>query len=207
MFNSRAGAYLLAAFRRGMPPNSVYLCVVDPGVGTSQRRPVVLAVDGDWFIGPDNGLFNVIRRGAGEHQEWEICWRPKSLSDSFHGRDLFAPIAAAIARGESLDGRLRPLPVEERDGVWPEDLAEIVYIDHYGNAVTGLRAPMLSADHVLLAGGRQWRYSRTFGHAAKGSGFWYGNSNGLVELAINQGSAAEWASLKVGDTVGFGPTG
>ena len=93
----RLAAYLLAALAVEFPKGSVFLCVVDPGVG-GDRLPVVLEADGRWFVGPDNGLLNTVAAQS-EHVVWRIItWRPELLSASFHGRDLFAPIAANIAR-------------------------------------------------------------------------------------------------------------
>ena len=89
--NSRAAAYLLAAYTLHLPTACVLICVVDPGVG-SARRALVLQLDGRWFVGPDNGLFEmVIRRCQASAEVHEITWRPAYLSESFHGRDILAP--------------------------------------------------------------------------------------------------------------------
>ena len=98
--NPRATAYLLSAYAMEFPAGSVFLGVVDPGVGTEARRPVAVEADGRWFVGPDNGLFSLVARHAHTAHWWEITWRPQHLSMSFHGRDLFAPVAAMLARGE-----------------------------------------------------------------------------------------------------------
>ena len=86
------------------------LGVVDPGVGTA-RRPVVLWADGNWYVGPDNGLFALIARRAADRAAWTIDWRPETLSASFHGRDLFAPVEQGL--GPTPDGHLDEL----EDGV------------------------------------------------------------------------------------------
>ncbi len=98
-FNPRAAAYLLASLIDPFPPDTVFLTVVDPGVGSQLRSPCVMKAAGRWYVGPDNGLFNVIAKQAASYMAWEIDWRPDTLSDSFHGRDLFAPVAAQLARG------------------------------------------------------------------------------------------------------------
>jgi len=100
-FQPRAASYLLASLVKKFPVETVFLAVVDPGVGSRQRRPCVVSADGRWYVGPDNGLFNVIANQAAEYKVWEITWRPDALSDSFHGRDLFAPVAAQLANGQS----------------------------------------------------------------------------------------------------------
>ena len=94
-------------------------------------------------------------------QCWEITWRPEKLSASFHGRDLFAPVAARLARGEKPETMARSTaPVRFAD--WPDDLAEIVYIDHYGNAMTGMRGETVAATATLVCGGRTIAPARTF---------------------------------------------
>ena len=100
-FNPHAGAHLLAAFAPGFPPGSVFLAVVDPGVGTPRDAVVVLA-GGRWFVGPDNGLLSIVAARNSDTRLWRITWQPEALSNTFHGRDLFALIAADIARASSL---------------------------------------------------------------------------------------------------------
>lgn len=187
-FDVRAGAYLLAAYAPAFPKGAHFVCVVDPGVGGA-RRGLVLEGNGQCFIGPDNGLLAIVSRrlqGACFH---EIAWRPERLSASFHGRDLFAPLAARLAQGlrdglESCDTE----SIVGRD--WPDDLAQVVYIDTYGNAVTGLRAAGLQGDARLEVADTIVRRARTFSDVPVGGAFWYENANGLAEIAVNQGRAA-----------------
>src|SRR5882757_10859172 len=96
--NPKAAAYLLAAYAAWFPPGTVFLCVVDPGVGGA-RAPLMIDADGRWYVGPDNGLFELLLRRAKSAQTRAITWRPEKLSASFHGRDLFAPAAAQLAKG------------------------------------------------------------------------------------------------------------
>jgi len=195
-FDAKASAYLLAAYAAAFDKGDVFICVVDPGVG-GRRAPLVLEADGRWFVGPDNGLLTVAARRAAAAQAWEITWRPRRLSASFHGRDLFAPVAAELARGTLLASRPRAVPVED----WPEDLAEIVYVDGYGNAITGVRAAVLGRDDVLRAGQRRIARARTFGDVAPGAAFWYENANGLAEIAVNRGRADQALGLGVGSEI------
>ena len=192
----KPAAYLLARYGMWFPPGTVVLAVVDPGVG-SARRAVVIEADGRFFVGPDNGLFEILRRRANRAREWEIVWRPQSLSASFHGRDLFAPVAAEIAQRGPGSGMLRDAEIG-RYSDWPDDLPEIVYVDHFGNAMTGLRAALLLAAARLAAGGRIVARARTFSDAAPGEAFWYENSNGLAEIAVNGGRADSVLGLAVG---------
>jgi len=196
-FNPHAGAHLLAAFASGFPPGSVFLAVVDPGVGTPRDAVVVMA-GGRWFVGPDNGLLSVVSARHPDTRLWRIIWQPDGLSATFHGRDLFALIAADIARGEFPADKLSPtdrLNVEFDAG----DLARVIYLDHYGNAWTGVRG--VPQDARVSAAGERFRHSESFGFVGKGEGFWFINSVGLLELAVNRGSAAAMFGLKVGDPV------
>lgn len=194
-FEPKLSAYLLAAYASEFDPGTVFLCVVDPGVGT-ERGAVALEADGKWFVGPDNGLFAIAARRAGAARWYPIRWRPERLTASFHGRDLFAPVAARLARGDRTALAATALP--EVDGAgWPQELAQITYIDHYGNAVTGVRAAMVAPDAVLTIAGRSVSRAATFARAAPGTPFWYENSSGLVEIAVNRGRADT--------TLGLGP--
>lgn len=195
-FNPRAAAYLLPALAPEFPVGSVFLCVVDPGVG-SDRRALVLEADGRWYVGPDNGLLAPLARRARQSTAWELTWRPPRLSASFHGRDLFAPVAARIARGAGLPAQRRPLQQMVGED-WPEELREVVYIDRYGNAMTGLRAAAAAPSAVFRVNGVRLARRRTFAEVPPGEPFWYENSNGLVEFAVNSGNAAAYLGLGVG---------
>lgn len=195
----KPAAYLLAHYGVWFPPGTVLLAVIDPGVG-SARRAVVVDADERFFVGPDNGLFEIVLRRARRSRGREIVWRPQSLSASFHGRDLFAPVAAALAGGGPVSGMLRDAEIE-RAREWPDDLPEIVYIDGFGNAMTGLRAALLPAAARLAAAGRMVPRARTFSDAAPGAAFWYENSNGLAEIAVNGGSAESVLGLAIGTPV------
>jgi S-adenosylmethionine hydrolase len=145
-------------------------------------------------------LFELIQRRAAETRSWEIDWKPERLSASFHGRDLFAPVAGMLARGEPPPGR----PSENgaaRRADWPDDLREIVYVDHFGNAMTGVRAATLPPNARLAAAGRILGRMRTFSDLPPGAAFWYENSNGLAEIAVNQGRADRELDLSIGSPV------
>ena len=156
--------------------------------------------DGRWYVGPGNGLFELVERRATSKRSWDIDWKPGRPSASFHGRDLFAPVAAMLALGEPPPGRRRK-DGAHRSTDWPDDLREIVYIDHYGNAMSGLRAVMLPRDARLVVAGRLLERAGTFSDRPPGTAFWYENSNGLAEIAINQGRADRELSLAIGSPV------
>lgn len=199
-FNVRAGAYLLAALAAQQPKDSVTLAVVDPGVGGA-RAPVAVLADGRWFVGPDNGLISVIAARAKKSEAYSIGWRPNALSASFHGRDLFAPVAALLARGNRRQAKLKRVALAVSFG--PDDLAEVIYVDHFGNLITGLRAAAVPRSRELAAGGRGIPGARVFSEVRPGAVFWYENSLGLVEIAARSASAAQALGLKVGDAVGI----
>ena len=196
--NPRAGAYLLAALAPSIKGDAVFMCVVDPGVGTA-RRALALKADGRWFVGPDNGLLDIVGLRAKAAEWWEIQWRPQDLSATFHGRDLFAPVAAKLARGDAPPGTRCDSPLAARN--WPIDLPEVVYLDPYGNAATGLRAKIVGPEVVLQANRRCFQPVTTFGDAPAGTAIWYVNSNAHAELAISEGSAAGSCGLAIGTTI------
>ncbi len=193
-FRPRPAGYLLAHYIRDFPEGSVVIGVVDPGVGTD-RRAVIVHAGGRWFVGPDNGLFAPALRLAGGGAAWRVDWRPVRVSASFHGRDVFAPVAGRIARGLPPAGH----PVDP-DGLVgmadPDDRDAVIYVDGYGNAITGRRADTVAADARIHVAGHTVHPARTFGEAPLGAAMWYRNANDLVELAVNQGRAD--AALGVG---------
>jgi len=198
-FDAKAGAHLLAALQPQFPAGAVFLAVVDPGVGTA-RHTALLKADGKWYVGPDNGLLSVVAARAAESRTWRILWRPLALSASFHGRDLFAPVAAWVAAGTLAADKIQETPgLTVQLGA--EDLAEVVYIDHFGNLLTGLRACNVPRSATIVAGARRLRYARVFAEAPAGEAFWYDNSIGLVEIAVNAGNAATLLALEVGHPV------
>ncbi len=199
----KPAAYLLAAYGEWFPSGTVLLCVVDPGVG-SARRAVVVEADGRIYVGPDNGLFDIVMRRAAAARLWEIIWHPGPLSPSFHGRDLFAPVAARLAAGASIAELAQPAADESTTRGWPDDLAQIVYVDHYGNALTGLRGNLLSPEARLGAGGRSLRRAPTFSAVPPGEAFWYINANGLTEIAVNGGRADTALGLAIGSEIKIG---
>ena len=198
--NPVLSSYLLAALRHSFPKNTVFLSVVDPGVG-GQRVPVVLEADNQLFVGPGNGLFNTIALHANKVCWYEIIWQPENCSSSFHGRDLFAPVAALLARGEK-NNLLKPYQNVNLEN-WPADFAGIIYFDHYGNAFTGLRYINQMSAKQLQVGGRVLDQAETFCKVKKNQAFWYENSSGLVEIAINQGNAKIQLKLELGMSVKF----
>jgi hypothetical protein len=197
VFAPKLSAYLIAAYAEWFEPGDVILAVVDPGVGGA-RGALILEADGKHFVGPDNGLFELVLRRARAARCSAIAWRPETLSATFHGRDLFAPVAAKLALGRPPSG---PEVAPTRHPEWPDDLAEIVYVDHFGNAMTGLRAGTLAPGAALAVEGERVRHGRTFSDVPAGEPVWYANANGLAEIGVNGGHAAARFGLAPGSSI------
>jgi S-adenosyl-L-methionine hydrolase (adenosine-forming) len=198
VYSVQASSVLLSAYSSDFGPGSVFVCVVDPGVG-SARKALAISSKGLWFVGPDNGLFEGILRRDPMAKINEIIWNPERLSASFQGRDLFAPVAAKIVQGH-LSGTLVPISIEDIvRQKWADQLAEIIYVDHYGNAVTGILAD-LSIQQIEVSG-KKVPIIRTFSDVDVGKPLAYENANGLLEIAVNQGRADDYFDLRVGSRV------
>lgn len=205
----KASSYLLGTYGDRFPDGSVFLAVVDPGVG-GERRALVVRTTRHWYVGPDNGLAEILIRRAGgasvsDVTVWEIIWKPESCSASFHGRDIFAPVAARLARGEKPDAdkenfrQLESTLIRRPD--WPDDLSEIVYIDRFGNAMTGIRGGSLERGQTLAVDGNPLIRVETFTDVSPGDMFCYENANGLMEIAVNQGRADQILGLRIGGRI------
>jgi len=202
-FNAKASAYLLAAVSRQFKKNDACLAIIDPGVGDTDRRPIIVNADGVTYCGPDNGLFSQIIQQAKNVEVFDIRWHPKKLSNSFHGRDLFAPALAKYLLNDDL--ALKPVSLNKLVGRdWPNSLNEVIYIDHYGNCITGIPAEIIKKSQTIHFHNYSLNYARTFSKLDKGQAFWYINSMGLVEISINQGHAAEFFKIHVGSELTVG---
>nr|BBH92835.1 hypothetical protein KTA_10340 [Thermogemmatispora argillosa] len=218
--NVAAGAWLLSTAYRYFPAGSIFLCVVDPGVG-SQRRAIALAA-GDWFfVGPDNGLFSYVLAEQPLRQVVALenpAYRLPVVSTTFHGRDIFAPAAAHLARGvplaefgtaldpHSLQRLALSQPRREKGRIE----ASVIYIDHFGNLVTSIPLTLVpdlfTAPHVrLLVPRRNLTIERRqpffAGEAGEGEPFVYSDSAGYVGVAIRNGNAAATLGITVGEAV------
>lgn len=195
-FNPCASAPLLAAYTHTLPVGSAVVAVVDPGVGTPGRAAVLINAAGRHYIGPDNGLFECVLCHDPQATARPVLWQPAGLSASFHGRDLFAPLAAHLLSGTAQPDWFGPRA--PRGCAVSPDLFEVVYVDAYGNAITGIRAAGVAHDAIIQVNGALMGQASTYGVVAPGALFWYENSSGLVEIAVSRGSAARQLSLDVG---------
>jgi len=198
-YDIESAAHLLAALAPQFPAGSVFLAVVDPGVGTL-RDAIVIEADGRRYVGPDNGLLSVVFQRATTRRCQSITWKPSQLSSSFHGRDLFAPVAARLAAGILLPEWLAP-KAQPEVLLDPAPLARVIYVDHFGNCITGVSARDVDRAAHVIVGGRPLSFARVFGDAPPGEPFWYVNSCGVIELALVRGSAAKALGIGVGAAV------
>ena len=190
----KMSAYLLAAVSSELPEGTIIFAVVDPGVGSEEHMPVILNLDGLWFVGPDNGIFDIVARRSAHIKSWRIPKPSRKISNTFHGRDLYAPACAIIANDGFPEGQ--EFTWEDLHQ-WPDDLYEIIYIDHFGNAMTGIRGAGIDRTRNIKFKDHLVSYANYFAEVKPGQGFWHVNSYGLLEIAVNQGSASEIFDLKV----------
>jgi len=209
-----AGFWLACAWL-DFPPGTVHLAVVDPGVGTSRRVMLALAAE-RLLLAPDNGLLPETLRAYSPVQ-W-FAMDPQlparlgivSMSRTFHGRDLFAPLAAALASGDLRPGDFgapatpcdpAPIPVarQDSDGIF----GQVVLADHFGNLITNIGADSIAGlrQPVIRAGQREWELLPTYGGAPDGAPLALINAFGLLELALNGGDAAAVLGLGEGTAV------
>jgi len=184
----------------------VLVMVVDPGVGSDLREPLLIRYQHLWIVCAGDELLRVFSCRHQTYRAWRIRWQPPGLSKSFHGRDLFAPLAASLSLGEWHEDWLEAIenPTSRySENPWPEEFKGIVYIDAFGNAVTGMRAAVANHDPE-----RQLRVAETclpfadvFSSVELGTCFYYVNAVGLLEIAANQASASNLLKLKIGQTV------
>ena len=193
-------SYLLAALVEQIRIPAVFLCVVDPGVG-GQRVPIIVKAGKSWFVGPDNGLLARVFSAYEENEAFRINTFGRELSETFHGRDLFAPVAAMLASGKGRD--LAPLGSDLVGVEFATVLREVIYIDSYGNLFTTVPASETSQDTVIRILGREIRYAPRFEAVLRGELFWYENSCGLVEIAANRDRADSLLNAAVGAPVEF----
>jgi len=215
-FSIHAGAYAIDQAAPYFPPGTVHVVVVDPGVGTERKAILVEALE-QYFIAPDNGVLSLILARDQNAKGYEITnrdlWLP-SPSSTFHGRDVFAPVAAALACGAARPRnvgsfasqivRLAGFSAQQSEsGLWR---GAVLSIDRFGNIITNFKAselPILeSSEFALRVKDREiTAFRKTFGDAPAGLCFAYFGSSGYLEIGANQRNAAADLGIKVGEAV------
>lgn len=206
--NSIQAGFLLQASYRHFPPQSIFVSVVDPGVGSS--RSIVLAErENQLFLAPDNGLLSFLIDEPVSW--WRIDAQTFAAGNTFHGRDIFAPIAARLALGatpQAMGSRVAPDTIVRRDLIWAEtgDLAidcMVLHVDRFGNCLLNLRAEYYdeSPRAWLLDDGRTIVKAATYADLAAGQIGILAGSQGVLELAVNQGDCARTLGLCPGQNI------
>ena len=202
-----AAAFTLLASYQTFPAGTIHVAVVDPGVG-SARRPIVVRAADQLFVGPDNGIFTYIYDREPSHRVFHITsekyFRP-SPSTTFHGRDIFAPVAAALSNGvkpENLGLEIND-PVRLKNSLTPEVL-KIIHIDRFGNCITNITRDLIDPKRppTLVVNRKQIRsFRECYGAATSNELFAIWGSAGFLEISMNGKSAAAKLHAKRGDTI------
>ena len=231
----RAAAWVPHNIVPYFPANTIHVAVIDPGVG-STRRPLAIRTSGGLFVGPDNGVFSyVLARGAGEpnqkldHVPLEqqdtdphiLCLdNPRywlaDISRTFHGRDIFSPVAAHLAAGVPWEALGTPIsdpitfPFPQARALEDGTISgEIIYQDHFGNLVSNISGAWLAGQrwHIHIAGHQVIGPSPTYAAVSPGELVALVGSSGQLEVAVRNGSAASYLDAGPGEPVVVGPHG
>lgn len=206
-----AGSWILQNSAMLFPKDTVHTVVVDPGVGTN-RKAVALKIENQYFVGPDNGIYSLLTRDK-SYQAVRLTnkefWREKP-SNTFHGRDIFAPVAAHLSQGVTLEELGEPIdelvtyrwtvPIADKDGL--EGM--IIHIDSFGNLITNISEDLLEE----VIGDKKVRIyvgntildeiATTFGKVPEGEPLAYIGSSGMLEIGVNKGDAEEMLGVQKG---------
>lgn len=209
------GAWILKNSAYLFPPETIHLAVIDPGVGTD-RRPILVRHRNHYFVGPDNGLFSLVT----DNDEVEVIeltqkrfWRINTPSNTFHGRDIFAPVAAHLAKGipyEELGSSLSSMeiyrwaiPTNDKEAIqgW------VLHIDRFGNLITNIPEKLVQSlgglDKLrIYVGNHVFKgLASTYGSVEPGEGLALIGSAGTLEISINKGNAADMLGVIQGSPV------
>ena len=213
-FDISTASYLLSKSTRTLPPGSIIIAVVDPGVGSGRAGLAVRTQAGRIYLAPDNGILTEVlaREGLADARTLPIA--TESISSTFHARDLFGPAAARLVNSESFDSlgakaeKILRLPRNTATVMPNQAKGQVLYIDHYGNILTNIPGSELAKLKVGLlltvtikGKSLSLPFLRTYAEAPADRPFALINSDGEFEIAINQGSAARELGIKVGDPV------
>jgi S-adenosylmethionine hydrolase len=230
--NVRQAAFTLMNTYRYFPAGTIFLVVVDPGVG-SERNPIGVHAGDYTFIAPDNGVLSFTLAELGSHHAVALSnptYQLSVVSNTFHGRDIFAPAAAHLAAGVNLkdfgepvnDLVVLPSPILRADS--KEITGEVVHIDHFGNVVTSIgqlrwitperltltprfgessaAVPIPATDTAIMVGGNIIAgIQHTYSEVVRGQLLAMVGSNSYLEIAVNQGNAAAWLDVSIGDQI------
>ncbi len=219
-FNVRQASHVLYRASLDFPTNTVFLVVVDYGVGTARKAIVMKTKNGQIYVGPDNGVFTVVAEEYGVQELREIANRDlfykKDPSFTFHGRDIFAPVAAHIEMGtplESVGPRLlyyEALRIKKPSMIGDHLEGEVAVVDTFGNVSTNIPFGLLVGLGVeyddtvrVKIGKKEYKASvaKAFGDVEPGELLVHPDSAGFLEIAVNLGNAAELLQVSEGEEV------
>ena len=219
-YDIREASYLLATTAKEFPKGTIFLAIIDPGVGSARKAVIVETIDQKYFVGPDNGLFTDVVRSFGFKRAVEISnvlwFRRGAISSTFHGRDIFGPAAAHLTSGKKMEDAgpaLQELVLLER--VKPEQkegnvVGEILHRDHYGNLVTNVPATVLvqtgwragmDLEFVVKQQVVRAKFAERYNAVEKGEFVLVLNGQGLLELARYLDSAGDSLQAAAGDSI------
>ena len=219
-FNIFQASFVLAGAAKFFPRGAVFVVVVDPGVGTSRRALVARTCADRVYVAPDNGVLTLVMDREGLCEAYEITnenFMLKPVSKTFHGRDVFAPVAAYITLGVPLSffGRklgasgIKRIKVFKPKYMSREVIGSLIHFDKFGNAITNIEADMVEwldiGDQVKVIIDDKLRlsvkYVESFGYVGEGETALIKDSFGLLELVVNKGSAKDKYGLKLGSEI------
>ena len=211
--NIEQGAFLFANAFKYFPPDAIHVVIVDPGVG-SARRPIAAREGEMFFVAPDNGVLSLALGSSASviHLDQPAYWLPR-VSHTFHGRDIFAPIAAHLSLGVALESLGKPIAdwvrLSHCTASWRagnEIVGRVAHIDRFGNIITNIGAEMLAGiDYarivVTLRGKTLTGVKSTYAMVAPGEPLLLLSSSGHLEIAVRNGNAAQVLGVQFGDEV------
>lgn len=212
--NLDAAKFVLWNCYRHFPEGTIFVCVVDPGVG-SQRHILAFHIGKYIFIAPDNGVLDyVMAENRTKHllrvQESRVM--ASSISNTFHGRDIFAPAAAHIAAGFpfTMIGPMHPYTLPQSPFVHPKGNStpgKILHVDHFGNLISNIYLKPQDAQGMVQVGDRKIPVEQTYAAVSEGELLALPGSHGLLEIAVRNGNAHTALSAGVGAELMFAPHG
>lgn len=204
----RSAAWVLNCFWKFYPPGTVHLAVVDPGVG-GRRRSIIVTKNGHTFVGPDNGIFSYLYDHS--FSVYEIVnsrYVLKEMSNTFHGRDIFAPVAAHISKGvdvEEIGKRITDpvrFPVAQPKVISGGILGKIIYIDHFGNLITNIRRELFESVfagapfEIIVNNRRIKKINESYDENPQGSLLAIWGSEAYLEISANLSNAAKQLEIR-----------
>jgi len=223
-FNLIEGSWLLDQCAEEFPSGTIFVAVVDPQVGADRDPILVETTKGKYFVGPDNGLFTQVIAHEGISRAWKLdktqFFRPGEVSHTFHGRDIFGPVAAHLAMGTDPDRLGTPIKtmisLPDRAPTLNGGLitAEVLHVDRFGNVILNLpsdgdvAAKLKEGNLVKISIGKESFSAplvKTYGEVEKGRLLLLYGSSGLLEIGMNQGSAAKQLKVEPGASIYLKP--